>query len=188
MEVHQNYAPGGNGLPFHICLVLFLICFLAGFRFKYNLRRWKNNQINIVPSVEGTLDSYLKANNWALGDPKMLSTKMPDGTRITATTNALSGRNDRFYEFVITIGEPFIIEPVDPAEMPSSNYTSPTTAPLLKIGSKIGMPDGSQVVVQALGATSTTSNSTLSRPGTNTSHPVVVSPLLLGPTDGVATA
>lgn len=78
-----------------------------GLRLKYNLRRFKKNQIGIdgsSPTSPSLKDWYNDGSKWASTGSKQVTSKLADNTPIMGTTPDLSGRDDQLYEFDVHIG------------------------------------------------------------------------------------
>jgi len=94
-------------------------------------------------------DFYKASSNWAAGGSLKYTIALPDGTPVTATTNALRGRDDQFYQYDVQIG----LKPTAnfgddlPARPPKKLRDYPKLPPLLKVGQTITLPDGTQTEV-----------------------------------------
>jgi hypothetical protein len=115
----------------------------------YYLGRFMDNKLALSGDATKTLEQFYKAStSWAEKGSLNYKVVLKDGTSVIATTTALSGREDQFYQYDIQFG----LKPVGnfrdiPAPPARKLRDFPKLPEPISMGQKIRLADGSEAEV-----------------------------------------
>ena len=176
MTVQRRGKPA-EGIQSHLSCIRWTDI-LSGFRFKYILHRFTDNELALGNNVDGSIKEYYKQDNLSPRGSTSVKGVMSDGTPITATTPSLGGRSDQFYEYIVSVG----LQPKSLDESLASARTEIVSRPQPQIplplhaGDQVALPDGTKVTVNSVGeAGGTTSSPTPVLPSDGPAYSVAAS-------------
>lgn len=130
---------------------------ILGFQLKYLCSRFSDNTIGLTGGItESITDYYNDSNTWAPAESYSVQSTIPNiNVPISATTTALGGQSDYFYQYDVHIGLKPGSQLGDPRPTPPKRQPpqKPGKVVMPKPGDEVRMPDGKKAKVVSSGVT-----------------------------------